>query len=122
MSFLIKNNKTSSINQFKNHFKGEIITPSDTKYDDSRKVFNGMIDKHPSIIAFCTNVEDVVSAVNFARENELKLAIRGGGHNAGGLGICDDGLVIDMSGIKFVDVNTKDNTVKVGGGNIWREV
>src|SRR5690606_26478475 len=64
----------------------------------------------------------VVASVNFGRENNLLIAVRGGGHNGGGLGICDNGLVIDLSEIKFVQVNTADNTVKVGGGNLWREV
>src|SRR5690606_22257784 len=62
------------------------------------------------------------ASVNFARENNLMVAIRGGGHNGGGLGLCEGGLVIDLSGIKFVQVDTSDNTVKVGGGNLWREV
>lgn len=70
----------------------------------------------------CADVADVLYAVNFGRENNLLVSVRGGGHNAGDLGLCNDGMVIDLSGLKFVLVNTKNNTVKVGGGNIWGEV
>ncbi len=81
-----------------------------------------MIDKHPGMIVKCVDVADVISAVNFGRENNVLIAVRGGGHNAGGLGLCDEGMVIDLSGIKFVRVDTSDNTVRVGGGNILNEV
>jgi hypothetical protein len=70
----------------------------------------------------CVDVADVMLAVNFGREHNLLVAVKGGGHNGGGLGLCDDGLVIDLSGIKFVRVDTSDNTVRVGGGNLWGEV
>ena len=85
-------------------------------------ITNAMIDKKPGMIAYCVDVTDVRTCVNFARDNNLLLAIRGGGHNGGGLGICDDGLVIDLSNIKYVRVNKKDSTVRVGGGNLWGEV
>ena len=110
------------IKTFQSQLKGKLILPSDTKYNDTRKVYNGMIDKRPGLFAMCENVDDVIAAVNFGRQNNLLVAIRGGGHNGAGLGLCDDGLVIDLSGIKFVDVDTTTNTVKVGGGNIWNEV
>ncbi len=96
--------------------------PQDSDYDEERKVYNGMINKHPGMLVKCVDVADVIYAVNFARENKLLLAVRGGGHNGGGLGICDGGLVIDLSGIKFIRVDTSDNTVRVGGGNLWGEV
>lgn len=112
----------SLIEKFVSDFRGKIVMPGDIEYDETRKVFNAMIDRHPGMFAVCTDANDVITAINFARENNLLLAIRGGGHNGGGLGLCDDGLVIDLSEIKFVKVNTADNTVKVGGGNIWREV
>src|SRR5678815_3915444 len=82
-------------------FKGSIVLPKDPQYDTVRKVYNGMIDKRPAIIAICADTADVITCVNFARENEMLLAIRSGGHNAGGLGICDDGLVIDLIPIKY---------------------
>ena len=102
--------------------RGELITPADARYDATRKVYNAMIDKYPALIVMCVDVADVVAAVNFARTNKLLLAVRGGGHNGGGLGLCDNGMVLDLSGIKFVRVDTSDNTVRVGGGNLWGEV
>ncbi|GAA4887915.1 FAD-binding oxidoreductase [Flaviramulus aquimarinus] len=102
--------------------RGDIILPTDHTYNETRKVYNGMIDKHPGMFVMCVDVADVIASVNFGRANNLLIAIRGGGHNGGGLGICNDGLVIDLSGIKFVRVDTSDNTVRVGGGNLWGEV
>jgi FAD/FMN-containing dehydrogenase len=81
-----------------------------------------MIDKHPAVIARCADVADVVAAVKFGHENKLLVAIRGGGHNAGGLGICDDGLVIDLSLIKYTYVDPEKHTVRVGAGSTWAEV
>lgn len=118
----VKSIKPSVIEKFVADFKGKIVMPEDLEYEATRKVFNAMINKHPGMFAICRDAADIMTAVNFARNNNLQLAIRGGGHNGGGLGICDHGLVIDLSEIKFVEVNTKNDTVKVGGGNIWREV
>jgi hypothetical protein len=81
-----------------------------------------MIDRRPKIIAYCTDAYDVISAVNFGRDNKLLINIRGGGHNAGGLGICDDGLVIDLSKIKYSYVDPEAKTVRVGGGCTWGDV
>lgn len=111
-----------AIDAFRSQIKGEIILPEDQNYDETRKVYNAMINKHPAIIVRCRDVADVIYSVNFSRENNLLVAIRGGGHNGGGLGLCDDGLVIDLSGLKSVRVNTENNTVRVGGGNLWGEV
>lgn len=113
---------SSTIEEFAKRLKGNIVLATDSHYDETRKVFNAMIDKRPGMFVVCKDVADVIASVNFARENELAVAIRGGGHNGGGLGLCDGGLVIDLSGIKFVHVDTKDNTVRVGGGNLWGEV
>ncbi len=110
------------LEQFAAKIRGEIIYPDSAVYEESRKVYNGMIDKKPGLIVKCVDVADVIASVDFGRENNLLVAVRGGGHNAGGLGICNDGLVIDLSGIKFIRVNTSDNTVRVGGGNVWGEV
>lgn len=118
----VKDIDSSKIEKFAAQLRGKIVMASDDSYDETRKVYNAMIDKRPMMFAMCTDVADVVASVNFARENGLKLAIRGGGHNGGGLGLCDDGLVIDLSGIKFVRIDTSDNTVRVGGGNLWGEV
>lgn len=102
--------------------RGEITLPKDSNYNERRKLYNGMIDKKPGMIVKCVDVADVIACVNYARENDILLAVRGGGHNGGGLGSCDDGMVVDLSGIKFVRVDTSDNTVRVGGGNVWGEV
>ncbi|WP_426667062.1 FAD-binding oxidoreductase [Mucilaginibacter sp. McL0603] len=122
MSVLVKDLSQSVIEKFIREFQGEVILPEDPTYNEVRKVYNAMIDKHPGVIVKCRNVGDVVNAVNFARENDLLVAVRGGGHNGGGLGLCDGGLVIDLSGIKFVQVNADEKTVRVGGGNLWAEV
>lgn len=118
----VKELNPSTIEGFKKELRGKIIIASDSQYDETRKIFNAMIDKRPGMFVMCADVADVIASVNFVRENNLCVAIRGGGHNGGGLGLCDDGLVIDLSGIKFVRVDTSDNTVRVGGGNLWGEV
>ncbi len=109
-------------NTLKASLRGELIQQGDEGYDAARKVYNGMIDKHPALIARCADVADVIIAVNFAREHNLLVSIRGGGHNAGGLGICDDGLVIDLSLIRYTYVDPVAKTVRVGGGSTWGDV
>ena len=111
-----------SLKEFRESLRGKVLEPHDKGYDDARKVYNAMIDKHPRMIVYCADVADVISAVNFARENKLLLAVRSGGHNAGGLGICDDGLVIDLSKIKYTRVDPVAKTVVVGGGCTWGDV
>lgn len=118
----VKNLSTSLIEEFASKLRGRIVMATDVGYNETRKVYNAMIDKHPGLIVKCVDVADVINSVNFGRENNLLVAVRGGGHNGGGLGICDDGLVIDLSGIKFIRVDTSNNTVRVGGGNVWGEV
>ncbi|MEO5600735.1 MAG: FAD-binding oxidoreductase [Cyclobacteriaceae bacterium] len=122
MEGTVKDILESKIELFHSKLKGKIVLPQDSNYDEERKVYNGMINKHPGMFVVCKDVADVIASVNFSRENNLLIAVRGGGHNGGGLGICNDGLVIDLSGIKFVRVDTSDNTVRVGGGNLWGEV
>jgi len=112
----------SIIEDFSSKLRGEFIVPEDAHYDDARKIYNAMIDKRPGMIVKCVDVADVIASVNFGRENNLLVAVRGGGHNGGGLGLCDDGLVIDLSGIKNVRVDPATKTIRVGGGNTWGEV
>jgi len=112
----------SRINTLKASLRGELIQPNDEGYDAARKVYNGMIDRHPALIVRCADVADVIAAVNFGRENSLLVSIRGGGHNAGGLGVCDDGLVIDLSLIRYTHVDSVARTVRVGGGCTWGDV
>lgn len=113
---------TEEINAFEKSLTGSLIQPHHPDYNVLRKVYNGMIDKRPAMIALCVNREDVIQCVNFARENNMLLAIRGGGHNAGGLGVCDDGLVIDLSQMKEIRVNAADKTVQVQGGCLLKEL
>ena len=118
----VKDVNAAVIEKFAAQIKGDVIFPKDFNYDEIRKVYNAMIDKRPGMFVQCVDAADVAKAVNFGRENNLLVAVRGGGHNGGGLGLCDDGMVIDLSGIKFVRVDADKKTVSVGGGNLWREV
>jgi hypothetical protein len=104
------------VQRFQAAFSGEVIQPGDSGYETARKIWNASIDKHPGIIARCSGVADVVAAVNFARENELLVAVRGGGHNVSGRALCDDGIVIDLSGMKGIHVDAKNHTARVQGG------
>src|SRR5579862_2514998 len=103
-------------------FEGRLISPQEGEYDDARKVFNAMIDKRPALIAQCAGPDDVTRAVRFARERDLLIAVRGGGHNGAGLGTCDDGVVVDLSLLKDIHVDPQARTVRVGGGCTWGEV
>jgi hypothetical protein len=103
-------------------FEGQLIGPEDAEYDEARKVYNAMIDKRPALIARCARPEDVARAIGFAREHALPLAVRGGGHNGAGLGTCDDGVVIDLSLLRGIQVDPQARTVRVGGGCTWGEV
>jgi FAD/FMN-containing dehydrogenase len=103
-------------------FAGELIGPEDPGYEDARKVYNAMIDKRPALIARCTGPDDVARIVAFARDRDLPIAIRGGGHNGAGLATVDDGVVIDLSPIKHIEVDPQARTARVGGGCTWGEV
>src|SRR5215471_14833630 len=107
---------TITIDKFKAGLRGELIQRSDPQYEEARRLYNGMIDKRPLLIARCADVADVISAVRFARENDLLTAVRGGGHNGPGLGSCDDGLVIDLSMMKGVRVDPQNRTVRAEAG------
>ena len=108
--------------QFRGQFRGELIEPEDARYEGARQVYNAMISRKPRLIAQCADVADVMAAIRFARENQVRVSIRGGGHNAGGLGVCDDGLVIDLAPIRYVHVDPASRTVRVGGGCRWSDV
>jgi len=104
------------IEPFQTTFRGEVIQPTDFGYERARKIWNASIDKRPGLIARCAGVADVMAAVNFARENQLLVAVRSGGHNVSGRALCDGGIVIDLSGMKGIQVNAKNHTVRVEGG------
>ena len=103
-------------------FDGRLIGPDDSDYEQARAVYNAMIDKRPALIARCAGRADVAQAIGFARDHGLLLAVRGGGHNGGGLGTCDDGVVADLSLLKEIEVDPAARTVRVGGGCTWGEV
>jgi hypothetical protein len=96
--------------------RGRVVVEGDADYDESRALFNAMIDRHPAGIAYCTDDRDVVAAIDYARREGLRIAVRGGGHNGGGLGSVDDGLVIDLSQLNEITVDPVAKMVRVGGG------
>jgi len=101
---------------------GDVIAPGDPRYDAARRVWNGMIDKRPAAIARCADADDVGTAVRFACERDLPLAVRGGGHNVAGTAVCDDGLVVDLSELRAVRIDATGRTVHVQGGATWGDV
>jgi FAD/FMN-containing dehydrogenase len=104
------------VERFGSGLRGELLRPGDSSYEEARKLWNGLIDKRPALIARCAGVADVIDSVNFARENELLLAVRGGGHNVAGNAVCDGGLVIDLSPMKGIRVDPERGTVRVESG------
>lgn len=109
----------TTIEGLRESVRGDVIGPNDEGYEDARRVFNAMIDRRPAFVVRCTGTSDVVAAVTFARENELDLAIRGGGHSVPGFGTSDDAVVVDLSGMHDVQVDPKQATARAGGGTTW---
>ncbi len=103
-------------------FGGTLVGSEDGGYEEACAVYNGMIERRPGLIARAADDADVAAVVSFARGHDLLLAVRGGSHNGGGLGTCDDGVVLDLSGLKRVEVDPGGRTVRVGGGCLWKEV
>ena len=103
-------------------FGDRLIGPEDARYDEARTLFNAMIDKRPALIARCETAEDVAAAIRFAREHDLPIAIRGGGHNGAGLASVDGGVMIALEPMKAISVDPGTKTVRVGGGCVWGEV
>jgi FAD/FMN-containing dehydrogenase len=101
---------------------GQVITPEDDEYEEARKVYNAMIDRRPRVIVRAAGVQDVAATVNFAREKELPLAVRGGGHSVPGFGTVDDGVVVDLSVMREVTVNPDDRTARAKGGATWGDL
>jgi FAD/FMN-containing dehydrogenase len=111
-----------SLQTLRGQMRGTLLEPSDAGYDAARRVHNAMIDKRPRLIAQCADVADVIAAVNFARTQGLLLAVRGGGHNGGGLGVCDDGLVLDLGRLRGIRVDPVARTARAEGGCTWADV
>lgn len=111
-----------TVNTFRSELAGDLILPGESRYSKERLVWNGMIDKRPAMIANCVNDQDVVASVNFARTHNLVLAVRGGGHNVAGLGTCEGGLVINLSGMNEVEVDPDQRIASVSGGATWADV
>ena len=108
-----------AIEELRGNLSGEVVLPEDDGYDESRKIWNANIDKHPAIIAYCAGVADVIDSVNFARDNNLLLSVRGGGHNFPGTCVADNGLVIDLSRMNSVRVDPVRHTARAEGGAKW---
>jgi hypothetical protein len=113
---------THTIQDFAALLDGSITSPEDAGYDAARAVWNGMIDRHPAIIAHCASVRDVINAVAFAREHDLLVAVRGGDHNVAGHATCDGGIVIDLSPMKSIAVDVENRLAHAGAGVTWGEL
>ena len=109
----------SAVDALRATFRGPLVGPDDPDYDVARSVWNAMVDKRPSVVARCTGPADVISAVNFARDHDLPLAVRGGAHSAAGKGTCDDGVVIDLSLMKGIRIDPSAGTARAQGGVKW---
>ncbi|MCC6366638.1 MAG: FAD-binding oxidoreductase [Bryobacterales bacterium] len=111
-----------SVDTLRSRIRGTVLEAGGKGYEQSRQVYNAMIDRKPQVIVQCADVADVIAAVHFARETGLRVSIRGGGHNVAGLAVCDNGLVIDLSRMRHLRVDREHNTVRVGGGCVWGDV
>ncbi len=111
-----------AVSTFKVGLRGKLFRPDDEGYDEARKVWNGMIDRRPALIARCAGVADVIAAVNFARDQGLPVAIRGGSHNMTGNAVCEGGVVIDLSNMKGIRVDPEKRTVRAEGGCTWGDL
>ena len=109
----------AAVEKFKTVLRGQVLRPSDHPYDEARKVWNGMFDRRPALIARCAGTADVINAVNFARDNGLRVAVRGGGHSFPGHSVCDGGLVIDLSHMRSTRVDPAARTARAQAGAKW---
>lgn len=111
----------ATVQAFRAEFRGSLLSQEDASYDETRKVWNGMIDRRPALIARCGGVADVVAAVRFARTHKLLVSVRGGGHNTPGIAVCEGGLMIDLAGMRSVRVDPTQLTARAEGGTTWSE-
>ena len=120
--FSARGDARAAVQAIRSALRGEVLGPGDAGYDDARKVYNAMIDKRPARVARCVDAADVVRALELGRKQGLDIAIRGGGHNGAGLGVVDDGLVIDLSQMRGVRVDPRKRTAQVAAGTLLSEV
>jgi FAD/FMN-containing dehydrogenase len=111
-----------AVDEFGSILRGELVRPGDDRYNERRRVWNASIDRHPALIARCAGVADVIEAVRFARAHQLVVAVRGGGHSYPGYGVCDDGMVIDLSPMKGIRVDPESRTVRAQAGVLLGEL
>jgi len=114
--------ENATVEAFQTRFRGQLLFPGADVYDQGRKLWNGMFDRRPALIARCAGAADVISAVNFARDNRLQIAVRGGGHSFPGHSVCDGGIVIDLSSMKGVRVDPGERTARAEPGVKWIEL
>lgn len=112
----------AALSEFREDFAGSVILPTNEGYEAARSVWNGIIDRHPAVVVRCTGVSDVISAVRFAREQGLVIAVRAGGHSVGGFSTCDSGIVIDLSGMRGAQVDPQRRVARVNGGALSGEL
>ncbi|HEX5163902.1 MAG TPA: FAD-binding oxidoreductase [Thermomicrobiales bacterium] len=112
----------SRVKLLRERLRGALLQPEDPGYDAARAVYNAGVERYPALIVQCMTVADIAAGVNFAREHELLLAIRGGGHSVSGLGTCDGGIVLDLSRMHGVDVDPREKTARIEGGATWSQV
>jgi FAD/FMN-containing dehydrogenase len=112
----------AALQEIRPSFRGQLILPNEPEYEEARRVFNAMIDRHPALIVRCAGVADVIAAVKFARSQNIEVAVRSTGHNVAGIGVCDGGMVIDLSEMKGIHVRPAQRTVRVEPGVTWAEL
>lgn len=112
----------ATVQEFREAVRGPVITPTDDAYDQARAVWNGDIDRHPALVVRCAGTADVITALRFARSEDLEVAVRGGGHNVAGFGTTDRGLVLDLSGMKGISVDPRAGVARAQGGVVWGEL
>jgi FAD/FMN-containing dehydrogenase len=106
----------SAVSELLKSLSGELLLPGSRDYDSARRVWNGMVDKRPALIAVCANAKDVANSVSFASSHDLLLAVKGGGHSYPGKSVCDGGLMIDLTPMNDVQVDAENRTAEIGGG------
>ena len=111
----------AAVKELENSLRGPLLSPSEGSYDEARKVWNGMIDRRPALIARCAGVADAIAAVRFARAHRVLASVRGGGHNAPGNAVCEGGLMIDLGGMTSIRVDPARRTARAEGGTTWSD-